>query len=87
MLLSPHAGVSTIGKVIDFNASVIEVTFEPSNILLEDAVVDIPVMDDDINEALETFVVLLEVVSANGRVEIRRNVSLCRIQNDDRELR
>ena len=48
----------------------------------------IPIVDDEINEAEEEFVVLLEVVSnTSNSVELTTNVTVCRIPANDRKFR
>ena len=76
--------MSTTG-VIDFNASNLTgvfVGFQPSLTL------SVPVVNDDIEEVDELFVLLLELVSAVNpdRVDLsERNISLLRIYDDDGE--
>ena len=47
---------------------------------------DIPIVDDEINEAEEVFVVVLEVVSnTTNRMEFTTNTTVCRIPANDRK--
>lgn len=47
-------------------------------------IVQVPIVDDDVNEAdEEVFVVSLSLSEPNDRVSIARNSSLCRITDDD----
>ena len=76
--------MSTTG-VIDFNASNLTgvfVGYQPSLTL------SVPVVNDDIEEVDELFVLVLELVSAVNpdRVDLsERNISLARINDDDGE--
>ena len=77
----------TTGRV-DFNDSVRIVTV-PAGQRVEDISVDIPIFDDDIDEASEGFVILLEIVdpAVAPFVDLStRNASLGRIDNDDSKL-
>ena len=74
----------TIGRV-DFNDSVRIVTV-PAGQRVEDITVDIPIIDDEIDEASEGFVILLEVVdpAVAPFVDLfTRNASLGRIDDND----
>jgi len=47
---------------------------------------DIPIVDDEINEAEEDFVVILEVPSdTTNSVEFTTNTTVCRIPANDRK--
>ena len=47
---------------------------------------DIPIVDDEINEAEEEFVVILEVVSnTTNQVELTTQTTVCRILQSDRK--
>ena len=47
---------------------------------------DIPIVDDEINEATEDFVVVLEVVSnTTNPVEFTIQTTICRIPGNDRK--
>jgi len=47
---------------------------------------DIPIVDDEINEAEEEFVVVLEVVSnTTNPVEFTTQTTVCRISQSDRK--
>ena len=70
---------------VDFNDSVHNVTV-PAGQRVEDITVKISIFDDDIDEADEGFVILLEVVdpAVAPFVDISfRNTSLCRIDDND----
>ena len=74
----------TTGRV-DFNDSVRIVTV-PTGQRVEDITVDIPIVDDDIDEADEGFILLLEVVdpAVAPFVDLStRNVTLGRIDDND----
>ena len=74
--------MSTTG-VIDFNASNLTGVFVGSQSSLT---LSVPVVDDEIDEVEELFVLLLELVSAENpnRVDLsERNISLARINDDD----
>ena len=74
----------TTGRV-DFNDSVHIVTV-PAGRKVEDISVDIPIFDDDIDEADEGFILLLEIVdhAVAPFVDLStRNASLGRIDDDD----
>jgi len=44
---------------------------------------DIPIFDDEINEAAEDFVVVLEVVNTTNPVEFTTQTTVCRIPQSD----
>ena len=47
---------------------------------------DIPIVDDEINEAEEEFVVVMEVVSnTTNSVEFTTKTTVCRISQSDRK--
>ena len=46
---------------------------------------DIPIFDDEINEAAEDFVVVLEVVNTTNPVEFTTQTTVCRIPQSDRK--
>ena len=46
---------------------------------------DIPIFDDEINEAAEDFVVVLEVVNITNPVEFTTQTTVCRIPQSDRK--
>ena len=76
--------MSTTG-VIDFNASNLTGVFDGNQPSLT---LSVPVVNDDIDEVDELFVLLLELVSAENpdRVDLdERNISLARINDDDGE--
>ena len=76
--------MSTTGG-IDFNASNLTGEFVGSQSSLT---LSVPVVNDEIDEVDELFVLLLELVSAENpdRVDlIERNISLARINDDDGE--
>ena len=70
---------------MDFNDSVHIVTV-PAGQRVEEITVDIPIFDDDIDEADEGFILLLEVVDPTVAPFVdlsTRNASLGRIDDDD----
>ena len=76
--------MSTTGG-IDFNASNLTGVFVGSQSSLT---LSVPVVNDEIDEVDELFVLLLELVSAENpdRVDLsERNISLARINDDDGE--
>ena len=74
--LSLHAGM-------DFNDTPFEVTMAAGTTVVT---ADIPIVDDEINEAEEIFVVVLEVVSnITNPVEFITNTTVCRIPQNDRK--
>ena len=46
---------------------------------------DIPIFDDEINEAAEDFVVVLEVVNTTNPVEFTTQTTVCNIPQSDRK--
>ena len=73
---------------VDFNDSVHIVTV-PAGQRVEDITVDIPIIDDDIDEADEGFVILLEVVdpAVAPFVDLStRNATMGRIDDNDGKL-
>ncbi len=66
-----------------------DLTFPPTNLVqTEPALVTISLTNDETNEGAEVFVVMLELVDAvdASRVDLSvRNVSLCRIGDNDRK--
>ena len=77
----------TTGRV-DFNDSVRIVTV-PAGQRVEDITVDIPIIDDDIDEADEGFIILLEVVDPAVAPSVdlsTRNTTLGRIDDNDSKL-
>jgi len=77
MYLSLHAGM-------DFNDT------QPFNVTMEagtEAVTaDIPIVDDEINEATEDFVVVLDVASnTTNPVTFTIQTTICRIPGNDRK--
>ena len=77
MYLSFHAGM-------DFNdTQPFEVTMAAGTTVVT---ADIPIVDDEINEAEEYFVVVLEVVSnTTNPVEFTAQTTVCRIRPSDRK--
>ena len=77
MYLSFHAGM-------DFNdTQPFEVTMAAGTTVVT---ADIPIVDDEINEAEEEFVVVLEVVSnTTNPVEFTTQTTVCRIRPSDRK--
>ena len=74
--LSFHAGT-------DFNSTPFEVTMAAGTTVVT---ADIPIVDDEINEADEEFVVVLEVVSnTTNPVEFSTQTTVCRIPENDRK--
>ena len=71
---------------MDFNDSTQIITFTPSN-ANNDITVYIPIFDDEINEADEGFMILLELVDSNlaDSVYLSRNCTLGRIDDNDRK--
>ena len=72
---------------MDFNDSTQIITFTPSN-ANNDITVYIPIFDDEINEAEEGFMILLELVDSNlaDSVDLlSRNCTLGRIDDNDRK--
>jgi len=71
---------------MDFNdTQPFEVTMAAGTIVVS---AEIPILNDEINEAEEEFVVVLEVVSnTNNSVELTTNVTVCRIPASDRKFR
>ena len=72
---------------MDFNDSTQYITFTPSN-ANNDITVYIPIFDDEINEAEEGFLILLELVDSNlaDSVDLlSRNCTLGRIDDNDRK--
>ena len=73
---------------LDFPTDPISVTFSVGR--TRSVVVDVPIVDDDINEALEYFIVELsfaDPTSVPSTVTIGRNVMRCDIVDNDGELR
>ncbi len=74
----------------DFNPTVLTVTF-PADEAPSDTVFDldvpITIIDDDIDEAEQIFIVYFEVIDAiNENLMLsERKVAICRIVDDDRE--
>ncbi len=73
----------------DFSSATHDLTFPLTNSSqTEPAFVTITLVDDEINEGAEVFVVMLELVDAvdASRIDLSvRNVSLCRIGDNDRK--
>ncbi len=73
----------------DFSSVAHDLTFPPTDSAqTEPALVTISLTNDEINEGAEVFVVMLELVDAvdASRVDLSvRNVSLCRIGDNDRK--
>ena len=72
---------------MDFNESTQYITFSSSN-ANNDITVYIPIFDDEINEADEGFMILLELVDSNlaDSVDLlSRNCTLGRIDDNDRK--
>jgi len=68
---------------MDFNDTPFEVTIEAGNTLVAAGIL---IVDDEINEAEEVFVVVLEVVSdTTNPVEFTTNTTVCRIPASDRK--
>ena len=73
---SLHAGM-------DFNGTPFEVTMRAGTTVVT---ADIPIVDDEISETEEVFVVVLEVVSnTTNPVEFTTNTTVCRIPPSDRK--
>ena len=73
---------------VDFNATAITLIFESNEHSDDRLRTSVMLFDDDVNEAEEVFVVLLELVSAENpdKVDLsQRKASLCRIGDDDCE--
>jgi len=70
---------------MDFNDTPVEVTMAAGTTVVT---ADIPIVDDEINEAEEYFVVVLEVVSnTTNSVELTTNVAVCWIPASDCKYR
>ena len=69
---------------MDFNDTPFEVTMAAGTTVVS---AEIPIVDDEINEAEEKFVVVLEVDSDTNPVEFTTNVTVCRIPASDRKCR
>ena len=68
---------------MDFNGTPFEVTMAARTTVVT---ANIPIVDDEINEAEEVFVVVLEVVSnTTNPVEFTTNTTVCRIPANDRK--
>ena len=78
--LALHAGM-------DFNdTQPFEVTMSAGINQSEVVTADIPILDDEINEAEEEFVIVLEVVSnTTNSVEFTTQTTVCRIPPSDRK--
>ena len=73
---SLHAGT-------DFNGTPFEVTMRAGTTVVT---AEIPIVDDEISEAEEVFVVVLEVVSnTTNPVNFTTNTTVCRIPASDRK--
>ena len=75
--------------LVDFNNTVIRITFFPDENVFNDVNVPIAIVDDPVNEATEqVFIVQLQLISSvnPGLVDLTtRQASLCRIVDDDRK--
>ncbi len=69
----------------DFDPIEETVVFNPSA-AFEAIQVDIPIINDAINEADEGFLVILELTSDPGSVNIIRHDTLVKIRDNDRKL-
>ncbi len=74
----------------DFNPTVLTVTFpadEAPSETIFDLDVPITIIDDDIDEAEQNFIVYFEVIDAFNKnlILIRQKVAVCRIADDDCE--
>ena len=75
---SLHAGM-------DFNGTPFEVTMRAGTTVVT---ADIPIVDDEISETEEVFVVVLEVVSnTTNPADFTTNTTVCRIPPSDRKRR
>ena len=84
VILFPLAGYPASTR--DFRRTTIEVRFEPDGQSNNTVVVNVPTDNDDVNEANQYFVVLLEVMQADdqNRVDLTAgNISTCMIEDDD----
>ncbi len=62
------------------------VTFEPNELRSDRKQASVSIPNDDVNEADEFFIVILELVGGVNRVNlVNQNVSLCRIVDADRK--
>lgn len=79
---------NTNSSALDFNTDIIAITLGPSQAIFGDAV-DVPahIIDDEINESTESFVGVLELISAvdPSTVVIERNTTQLVIIDNDGE--
>ncbi len=70
----------------DFNTTVLTWVF-PSGQVNPDIDTPIQITDDEKDEAMQMFIVFLEVIDAVNfdLVTVTRSVSMCRINDDDRK--
>jgi len=79
----PYSGYLYLPTGMDFNDTPFVVTMAAGTTVVT---ADIPIVDDEINEAEEVFVVVLEVVSnTTNPVEFTTNTTVCRIPASDRK--
>ena len=72
----------------DFDITPIEIIFEANEFTRDDVVSQISIINDEINEADEFFVVVLEIVDAVNPAIVDlsvQNASLCQIMDNDRK--
>ena len=77
--------ISTGGE--DFDDTLIVIEMEPSELSQEDYPFTVKVVADDINEAIQNFVLILRLNSTIRRESVdtaRRNSTRCIIRDDDR---
>ena len=73
----------SLHAAMDFDMQPLEVTMAAGT---EVVTADIPIIDDEINEAEEEFVVVLELVSSiTNPVEFTTQTTVCRIPRNDRK--
>ena len=77
--------ISTGGE--DFDDTLIVIEMEPSELSQEDYPFTVKVVADDINEAIQNFILILRLNSTIHRESVdtaRRNSTRCIIRDDDR---
>ncbi len=68
----------------DFSDEPITVTFEPNDLINDQQQLSIFVPNEEVNEAVEFFFVVLELVGGENRVILeQQSISLCRIVDTD----
>ena len=67
----------------DFNKINFTVTFNPGDLLTKTITTENLLIDDNINEAEEAFLLLLEIVDSGSNETVIQDVLIFRIRNDD----